>query len=661
MKNHKIKNILDFLTAEFPENWVETYFPEDIGLEVKQEPEIIPQEFIHAALHTEQVRVIDKHSLLNLNVKKSLDFCFDSLYISVLSGEYISNNNFNIELQNLEKFMDVNFDAMVDDTVQAILDSEIKNNLVGSIKIALKLYKNFYKILETSFKYPNLDVISISNPTISKLINDNSIPKPIKEKLEFFILLVSVSRADHFLRDDISFYNDLIEIEHLVKNSSTPPATPSKFAVVLREKLQYLKYKWEIRQRTLYGKKNHIYMKSYLTDGELIIIDNNPTVRGIENSLSKWQNYLEPHYELGEWKSKIETWINDIDKVNLDNTSFLELHNLIKYYKDVSSNYDNLSEVVTEIEKRLKIAKFEVHTFNKIYSYALNNQFSLLLEQNDVSDDKIVTLKRKIDSFQSKTKIDNFFVEYKYIGFLLGKIEASYNSRKVLDSIDYTNDLITKVEGMLKQYTKNLSWADNHYHCVFQLPFEESLVDCGLSELPHIYYASSFVLPLSRIESQDNFEELVMKYNKLSTSIQVISSLTKEFSIIEETKDSLKDNDFKSIEVIGVFSAIITFIMASVPAIRFIDSLWKAMLFFISIASSLGLFLIVIFSIRKGIGKLKEKSIYIISFASILTIVVCSLFAIKSEKSAPEKPKQSIVQPILTLPLGSLKKDSKPH
>lgn len=640
MENLKIKKILEFLTAKFPENWADTYISE-----IKQEE--VPQEI------KQEVDVVN----LNLSVNESIDFFFDSLFISVLSGEYISNTNFNSDLQDLDNFIDRNFSYFGDDTIQAVFDSTIKNNLIGSIKIALNFYKTFFKLLEAFSKYPNIDVISISNPTVSKLISDTNFDKQIKEKLEFFSLTIALARYDHFLRDDVGFYDDLIEIELHIKNSSLPPATPNKFAVVLREKVQYLKYKWEIRQRTLYGKKNHIYMKSYLTDGELKFIDDSPTNKSRETILSRWQDYLESHYELGEWKSKIETDINNIDRTKLNKLSILELHKLIKYYKDVSPNYDNLSEIVTEIEIRLNNTISEIHTYNKIYSYALNNQFSSLLEQVEFSEDEVITLKKKIDSFQSKTKIDNFFVEYKYIGYLLDKIEANYNARQGLDNIDSTNSLIAKVEVVIEAYSKNLSWSKNHYHCVFQLPYEESLVDCSIDELPKVYHASSFVLPLSRIESQDNFDDVIIKYNKLSTSVKVITSLTKEFSIIKTTTESLKDNDFKSIEVIGVFSAIITFIMASIPALAFIDNLWKALLFFISIAGSLGMFLLVIFTIRKGVGEFKKSIVYIMSFVTLIIVTVCSLLAINSDKE--NSPKTEQVKTDKSSPQNNSKVDNK--
>ncbi|MEN2486337.1 hypothetical protein AAYQ05_00940 [Flavobacterium sp. B11] len=627
MENHRINKILQALTEKFPENWADTYISE---VENTLPETIVPE---GEGVIGNVVQQVDKDRLKEA-VNDSIDFFFDSLIISVLSGEYISNNEFGSELQKLDDFINRNFSYFGDETIQAVFDSEIKNNLVGSTKIAINLYKTFYKLLETLSKYPNIDIISVSNPTVSKLINDTNLEITIKEKLEFFNLTIGLTRYDHFLRDDIGFYQDLIEIELHIKNATLPPSTPNQFSVVLREKVQYLKYKWEIRQRTLYGKKNHIYMKSYLTDGELTFIDKNAINRSQETTLSKWQEYLESHYELGEWKSKIETDINNINRVNLSEVSILDIHKLIKYYKDVNPNYVNLSEIVSEVEKRMLTVTLETHTYNKIYAYALNNQFSSLLIQDDVDENDIINLKKKIDSFQSKTKIDNFFVEYKYIDFLLRKIELSYNTREGLDSITSTNLLIEKVETVIQAYSKNLNWSKNHYHCVFQLPYTESLVDCIIPELPKVYYSSSFVLPLSRVESQDNFDDLIMKYNKLSTSIKVITSLTKEFSIIKTTTDSLKDNDFKSIEVIGVFSAIITFIMASIPALAFIDNIWKALLFFISIAGSLGMFLLIIFSIRKGVSEFRKNTIYIFSFFALLLIILSCIYAINSQKTS---------------------------
>jgi len=613
----EINDIQDFLEGKFPEKWINNYLSEEYLSDENPDKESLGKEHLDDKKLEKDVIIV-------------VDYVFDKFCVSTLKGEYISDEKLSVEIKKLDAFLDGNFDVYIEaPSIQNEILKLVKERLVGTIKVFTKTYLNFLKLLETYHKYPQLDIISVSSPSIQKYL-----PKEEHEdtfqKLNFYHYLVLLNKYDHFFGDTIEFYENLIQLDNFIAGNKIV----SKYRVVLKEKIQFLKYKWETRHRTLFSENTNT-IKGYIVDNELFISNEKPINTSNNEKIIQWGDHIESHYEIGDWKYKIHSDVAKMDISNIETLSFLEIHKLIKYYKDVKPNYHNLSEIVDLLKE--KTNKEEVYTFNKIYNYALNNQFSLLLEQEDIKEEEIVPLKRRIENFQSRCKTDNFFVEYKYISHLIKKVEFEYENRKEFDNIESTTKTLNRLDELIESCGNKLIWSQNHYNHLFQLPYNECLVSSNLKELPDVYYASSFVLPLPLEESQKEFNSINKKYNRLNSLVSSVSSLNKEFNTIKELKENLKANDFRSLEIIGVFTAIVAFVLASIPSFKFITTFNQAALFTSILACSLFLLTFTILSFTRGIDKVMKNLWFIIS---VVLLFLFSIFIFSKDK----KPKKEEVK-----------------
>lgn len=443
-------------------------------------------------------------------------------------------------------------------------------------------------------------------------MDDNSINKII-----FFNLVVNVYRIDHFFDDSTRTYRTINQLENSLKKHQR-----TKYHTSIKEKLKYLKLKWEIRQKS-YKKSNAKLAKAYLVDDELFISTDKIDYKTSIDKLKKWQEYTECYYELDDWKSNLNKITTEFKHKDYSELSTLELLFLLKDFKDVNKDYESLKEVVLEFEKRFTK---HCHTeqrflYNKTYLYSLNNQFSLLLEQTDVDEDSISELKSHIEKIQKRCNIDNFFIDSKHIDFRITKLESIFSNREELEDLSKYKEELEGLSKSVTAYKKNLNWSKNNHNLLFQLPYKECLVESNISDLD-IFYASSIVLPLPHEESQDHYESINSRLRELKQLVLSVVSLNKEFSTIR----GLQANQIKTLETIGVFTAITAFILASIPSFSFVKDFYQALLFTGIIGSSLFLMVSMIFLFTRGFKRVPSWILIIVS----IILFVFTIFSLRN-------------------------------
>lgn len=612
-----IGKVQQILKSEFPEDWFSEFKQGSKGLEKE----------------LDEATSLSRERILDL-------FC-----ISLFSGEYIRNKSFLNQLNDVESFIDSYFDIYPDkEEEQKVIYKKVKQGLVDVLKVYIRIYKNFHTLLDSHTRFPEFDIVFYSNPSLKNFLPRKT-DKEVSANVNFFYRIINLQRLDHFFQDDFSFYQDLLSLE----DSFDDKSLVSKYKVVAKEKIQYLKYKWEIRQKTFFL-KNDIFtpIKSYIIDDELRIVAQSPKNHSNNSKLKEWQKYLECHYELtSNWRLEIQTRVNSFIDGTLSESSLTDLHSLIKYHKDITHSYPQLEEITQEIEERLESADiWNRHSFQKALIYSLNNLFSLLIKSKNPDIAKIETLKEQIGDYQKRFRIENFFTDYKYLQFTISQLEKDLGNRAELDRDNNLRENIDKVENIFKEYRKKVRWTKEHYNLLFTLPVEDCLVPSNIPELPEVYYPSAFSLPLPHSHVQDNFDKLYTRFEKLTISYSSIENLGKEFSVIKEMKGEMKKNDFKSLEVMGIFTAIITFVMATVPSIQFITSFEQAIYFTFSISSSFFIFIFGLLSLTRGITTLKKNIIFFLAVGLILGF--CGYLYLQSEnEKSTQKVEVSAVQIII--------------
>ncbi|MCT3949059.1 hypothetical protein HZQ32_11020 [Elizabethkingia anophelis] len=528
----------------------------------------------------------------------------DCLAISILTGEYIYNKNFISDIDDIIKTLNPIYDNLI--FFESTILHNCTNNFVKILEKTLLGYKKLYNQIKIHTYNPNTEIVFID----SKENNDESIKcfdffgKEVSISFENVFFILGLSSYDHFFDESIDYFRSLINFENRLNVSQKA----SQYYIAITEKVFFLKYKWGIRQITTSKFLNNKTNKSYIIDNDIISINESPSFQSERKELKKWKTYLEKHYQYVENFILESHIINELSEK--DKPSMLEIHALIKHFKDGNPNYENLKNVVENFEKREKEFETERQIFFKNLNYALNNQFSLLIEKKDVTDEEVGNLKIKIDALQNKIGYDNFFVDFKYLKYSIKKLEKLILNREPLEIKQDINALINNIRELIITCERKIEWSENHHNLLYQLPYEESLVHYGTEKIEKVYYASTFLLPLSVEQIQKEFFELKLEFNNKYNYLEILSTLDKEFSVIKE----MKEKDVKSIELISLFTAVISFIIGGVSGFKFIEDWKTALLFDIVFSTSLISFLIVLFAFTRGIDLVKKYLYYILGF-----------------------------------------------
>ncbi|KIC61723.1 hypothetical protein [Chryseobacterium taiwanense] len=561
----------------------------------------------------------------------------------------------------LKSFLSDKLNKVSDDLCKSIIVgeyvySDVQVTLIEIMSCCNRIYENilffeniqlhtftekFVKIIKdinsAYLKFSKQIVIHISNPnteivfTTSKDFSEDSIfsstfdDEVIQRCLNVF-QLIGLANYDHFFDESISYFKSLLNFE----NRLNATKTPSKYFGIMHDKIVFLKYKWSVRQITTakYLKTTN-HQKGYIIDDELIFIHQQPQFINDISKLKEWKEYLDCHYEFIDNSNFYNSKINHI-VINDDSLSLFDTHLLIKYFKDVKPNYQNLKETVEKFASRETEFTDNKYLFFKDLNYALNNQFSMLIEQSDINDDEVKQLKNKIDSLQNRIGYDNFFVDFKFLKYCIKKLNEFILNREALEVKAEILSKINEIRNLFISCERKIEWSESHHNLLYQLPYHESLVDYNADDIDKVYYASSFLLPLSVEQINKEFFDIKIEFQNKFNHFEILSSLDKEFGVIKEIRSKAEESDKKSIETLTIFTAIISFIVGTVSGFSFIDSFVKALIFILIFSISLLTFVLLIFISTKGIDKiLNQKKVIISSYLGALGILLL-LFTYKN-------------------------------
>lgn len=560
------------------------------------------------------------------------DEIFSIFCKSILSGEYVLESDIVVKeiLNNLTTFAKQHFDDFgEEEDIQNILDENIKRNLVDFLETLTSYYKQFVGNISllTTHSYLEISVNFGNNQILNYTLSSD-----LKDKVSLFVIYLEVQLNDHFFSDDVFVFEKISTLLIRLKKSQSP----SKLKTSVREKVNFLKHKWILRQYYYSLDDESMEIKGYMLDGDIIEIFGEEEFVTQNPKLKEWSNYLDNHYGLGKHsKTNILKGVDKIKNKPLKDLTFLELHSLIKYYKDLIKNRSELKQIckhLITLSEKHNLGHYESFVIKKLVIYALNNHFSLIAENDSLED--LNEAHKEIEDYQNKYNITNYFADKKYATVMLEELSKAYKKRRFLEDLQSESQLLLKLNEILKRCKRRLDWSFRHHSLIFQMNYDDSLVPTQLTDFPGLYYASTFVLPIPKYSNTKEFQELEVEHDKLTVMINSISALKTEFlqlkkmqDNVKKTKEDLKNNDFKSLEMISIFTAIIAFIIATSTGFKFIKNFGQAIFFFSVLGGSLTLMILAIFLIRKGSNKLAKNWINIVCL--IIMVTCATVFFLK--------------------------------
>ena len=566
---------------------------------------------------------------------------FKTLSVSVLLGEYISIADFFEKLNKIEDEIKKlpTYDGVVSNREIVAQLRKISEQIIGlssAITIAIECYKDFYKHIENAYSDNKKDFIFEINSTLIK--NQKDLPPIHKELISYFQNILKVNTIDHFLSSKKESIIEILNVEFFFKQS--PPPSFKDIYNIAFQKANFLKYKWNQRQEV---------EVSYLEDGSHKELN---TQEITLPELKKWEDIINSQYEFQSHRQKsitnrVKSYLK-IENLKDDTPKFI-IHQLIKYYKDIAPDYKKgyqIADFLIKSRKNSEKYNYDAYVEDIFCNYALNNAFSCFLKQETSIENIFSKYYETEEKLTSITR--NYFLKYKFLNkvfeLLLQKCKEVSKEFFINEYQEYLN----KCKDILTSYKEYKDWSLENFNYIYLLPYKESLVDFKIESknLP-IFFASSFVLPPSHLEIEKHYKEIEEKFNKLNSYLEFslfFNNETKEIKNIKENitsfsdnqtkeineiRESVKETDKRSIETLTIFTAIISFIIGNVALFQFIKTFIDAIIFILSYAIALSIFVLLIFVFTKGVEKIKSYKNILIWFYLALIVILGGLFCLR--------------------------------
>ena len=341
--------------------------------------------------------------------------------------------------------------------------------------------------------------------------------------------------------------------------------------------------------------------------------------------------YIENHHYKEDEKhlfvEKIKESYIKIEDKELKNFTCQDIYSYIKYHKEIDKKIDKLDEIISILDKRrfCTTDNYDKNIRTIIYNYARNNRFSLFTETCDNRED----LQKEYNKIDNKDN-RNYFLQYKFIDKSIELLNAELSEKNeniTIDQIEEIEKYLKEIEPEYETYKTNIEWILEHIYFIYRVSFDECIID-------DIFIYSSFLLPLDNRKSKDGFEKISDGFRNLKNQLPLLRKMSLFKDELLQFDEKIEKHDTKTIELMGLFSAIIAFVMGSIPTFQYLKNIFDVGIFFIVFATSLISFLLVLLFITRRIKVNKEQKwwespiVYFLFFyiAMIIIAYVLSCF-----------------------------------
>ena len=532
---------------------------------------------------------------LNTNIQNIISSLFDS----VLIGEYL-DKDIDKQLEwirnNLTYTEQLENEILPNkDKYKAILPliNSLKDK-TNEIQGVIKHYLLFIEDVKTIVSNPEKDEIFILLKNKYQSVNDS-------ETLKLFTLNLFLCFSDILFTEKQDCYQEITYVKELLSEKRFLNLNLNPQIEKMKKKASFLLFKWckraELRGFSMLKEDK---IKEYKED-----------INDFGGKWKDWVTYIENHHYKEDEKhlfvEKIKESYIKIEDKGLKNFTCQDIYSYIKYHKEIDKKIDKLDEIISFLDKgRFRTTdNYDKNIRTIIYNYARNNCFSLFTETCDNREE----LKEEYNKIDNKDN-RNYFLQYKFIDKSIELLNAELNEKNeniTIEQVEEIEKYLEDIEPEYKTYKTNIEWILEHIYFIYRVSFKECIID-------DIFIYSSFLLPLDNRKSKDRFEKITDDFRELKSQLPLFRKMA-EFNVdVSKVKEELfqfdekiEKHDTKTIELMGLFSAIIAFIMASIPTFKYMENIYDVGIFFIVFATSLISFLLVLLFITGRIKVNKEQ------------------------------------------------------
>ena len=464
----------------------------------------------------------------------------------------------------------------------------------NEIQNIINYYLLFSEDIKIIINNPEKDEIFILSKSKYQSVNDS-------ETLKLFTLNLFLCFSDILFTEKQDCYQEITYVKELLSEKRFLNLNLNPQIEKMKKKASFLLFKWckraELRGFSMLKEDK---IKEYKED-----------INDFGGKWKDWVTYIENHHYKEDEKhlfvEKIKESYIKIEDKGLKNFTCQDIYSYIKYHKEIDKKIDKLDEIISFLDKgRFRTTdNYDKNIRTIIYNYARNNCFSLFTETCDNREE----LKEEYNKIDNKDN-RNYFLQYKFIDKSIELLNAELNEKNeniTIEQVEEIEKYLEDIEPEYKTYKTNIEWILEHIYFIYRVSFKECIID-------DIFIYSSFLLPLDNRKSKDRFEKITDDFRELKSQLPLFRKMA-EFNVdVSKVKEELfqfdekiEKHDTKTIELMGLFSAIIAFIMASIPTFKYMENIYDVGIFFIVFATSLISFLLVLLFITGRIKVNKEQ------------------------------------------------------
>lgn len=568
------------------------------------------------------------YSSLQIKVKA----IYEALNLSAICGEYVTNNTIETRIVKIKE----RTGNLITAFPEQAIGSETIFCIVNSIIRDLGLYCFCIHSFWASVKNPKLvfidyDIVNEHN----RSLKDKNIPVHTYSKIfryNYFLLLLDkeFSLSEHTFQELNSIKHDLQDYKKEFSDE--------KYIDVLIHKCQILlakfNYKDSIRISQYYNYYNNSDELAKLTSFSSELYSK---IQKVFTSNEK--DYIYNITELYD--------ICSHDKCRSFFDFFIKCH----YFKNIVKNETLLSNLIAEFTEYQKSIPND-NVFDKMnalscLNYLNNCRLSLLLKQSTTTKTDVHTEFLKIKNIQDNTSIRNYFpymiIAEWYNNYLSNEVYMENDLSKLESPLYHLKNCLTKAEEYLNESKHNAGCF-----IPFKPPFDECIEDYRISsgETIKIFISTSYIIPVDYEKAEKRIKNLhanLIRYNaiidarkSINATIDFISTENKKLhqeteNVKSETakqknelqksiQSDLKENQKNNIQILAIFAGIVVFASGSIQ-------------------------------IFTGATNVKDASIFMLLFASSLSIISLTIWLITSQNVKWNLAK-TIISLILFILLG---------
>ena len=516
-----------------------------------------------------------------------------SLFDSILIGEFVSEL-INEQIQKIKESLDFLADIEIKLSENSNIEKTAEEGFnkfkeqIQEIQNILNYYFLFSEDIQIILQNPEKD--EIFTPSKGKFQSDKD-----SNILKLFSLNLSLCFSDFLFTEKQDCYQEIVSIKDyltiLLDNSSFPILTEQ--IEKMNKKATFLLFKW--------CKRAELSGFSMLKENKIKEYKDN--INNFGDKWKDWVTYIENHHYKEDEKhlfvEKIKESYIKIEDKELKKFTCQDIYSYIKYHKEIDKKIDKLDEIISILDKRrfCTTDNYDKNIRTIIYNYARNNRFSLFTETCDNRED----LQKEYNKIDNKDN-RNYFLQYKFIDKSIELLNAELSEKNeniTIDQIEEIEKYLKEIEPEYETYKTNIEWILEHIYFIYRVSFDECIID-------DIFIYSSFLLPLDNRKSKDGFEKVSDKLRELKSQLPLFRKMAEFNGDVSKVKEELfqfdekiEKHDTKTIELMGLFSAIIAFVMGSIPTFQYMKNIYDVSIFFVAFATSLISFLLVLLLITR--------------------------------------------------------------